>query len=59
MAKTVEKEVKAGGYASKSEFFRHLVRSWNTYKLVRELKKSRKEFEAGNCKELKSFKDLR
>ncbi|HDH31399.1 MAG TPA: ribbon-helix-helix protein, CopG family, partial [Candidatus Wolfebacteria bacterium] len=33
MAKTVKKEVKKGEFASTSEFFRHLIRLWNTRKL--------------------------
>jgi len=59
MVKEVEKEVKAGNYASKSEYFRHIIRWWNTNKLARELKQSRKEFEAGKCKVLRSLCDLR
>jgi len=59
MLKEVEKEVKEGNYASKSEFFRHIVRWWNTNKLAKELKQSRKEFEAGKGKVLRSLRDLR
>lgn len=59
MAKAVEQEVKSGGFATKSEFFRHIIRWWNTNKLARELKESRKEFEAGKGKVLRSLRDLR
>ena len=58
MVKIVKKEVKQGGFASTSEFFRHLIRSWNTQNLARELKNDRKEFEAGKGKILQSLKDL-
>jgi len=59
MVKVIKKEVKAEGYASVSEFFRHLIREWNTNKLAEELKKDRLKFEAGKGKVLKSLKDLR
>ena len=59
MVKTVEEEVKKGSFATKSEFFRHIIRWWNTYKLARELKESRKEFEAGKGKVLRSLRDLK
>ena len=59
MVKIIKKEVKAGGYASVSEFFRYLIREWNTNKLAEELKKDRLRFEAGKGKVLKSLKDLR
>ncbi len=59
MVKVIKKEVKAEGYASVSEFFRYLIREWNTNKLAEELKKDRLKFEAGKGKVLKSLKDLR
>ncbi|MCX6786114.1 MAG: ribbon-helix-helix domain-containing protein [Candidatus Komeilibacteria bacterium] len=59
MAKDVKTAVKAGGYASTSEFFRHLLRLWNTYRLAEELKRDRKKFNAGKGILLKSLKDLR
>ena len=59
MVKVIKKEVKAEGYASVSEFFRYLIREWNTNKLAEELKKDRLRFEAGKGKVLKSLKDLR
>jgi len=59
MVKVIKKEVKAEGYASVSEFFRYLIREWNTNKLAEDLKKDRLKFEAGKGKVLKSLKDLR
>ena len=56
MVKNVEQEVKKGGFSTKSEFFRHLVRE---YTLAQELKKSREEFVRGEGKKLRSLKDLR
>ena len=59
MAKTVKNAVKAGNYASTSEFFRTLLRDWQENKLLDELKESQAEFDAGKGKILKSLKDLR
>lgn len=59
MAHVVEDTVSSGRYASKSEFFRSLLRMWMENKLVGELKESRQEFEVGKGKLLKSLKDLR
>jgi len=59
MLKEVEKEVKAGNYASKSDFFRHVMRWWNTNKLAEELKEEREKFEQGDFKVLRSLRDLR
>ena len=56
MAKSVEQEVKKGGFSTKSEFFRHLVRE---YTIAQELEESRKEFVRGEGKKLRSLKDLR
>jgi Arc/MetJ-type ribon-helix-helix transcriptional regulator len=58
MANLVKRETKKGGFASKSEFFRHLLRMWNTQKLAGELKMEQKEFKKGNYKVLRSLKDL-
>jgi len=55
----VEKEVKAGAYASKSEFFRSLLRFWLERRLSRELEKSRRELKAGKGTLLESLSDLR
>jgi Arc/MetJ-type ribon-helix-helix transcriptional regulator len=59
MVKIIKKDVKNGGFASNSEFIRHLLRLWNTKQLGHELKNDRKLFEAGEGMELGSLKDLR
>lgn len=59
MAKNVKNAVKTGDYASTSEFFRHLVRSWQEEKLASELYESKKEIAGGKGKTLRSLKDLR
>jgi Arc/MetJ-type ribon-helix-helix transcriptional regulator len=59
MTAIVEKEVAAGGYASKSEFFRSLLRSWLEMKMAKDLEKSRVEFQTGKGVFLRSLKDLR
>ncbi|MEK7451568.1 MAG: ribbon-helix-helix domain-containing protein [Patescibacteria group bacterium] len=57
--KEVEKAVKSGRYASKSEFFRDLIRLWQEQKLLDEIMESEKEFAEGKGKVLRSLKDLR
>jgi len=59
LAKVVEDTVKSGQYASKSEFFRSLIRDWSEEKLLKELKASEKEIRQGKGTILKSLKDLR
>ena len=59
LLKEVQKEVKNGGYASTSEFFRQLLRAYREAKLLSELEKSHKEVLVGKAKLLKSLKDLR
>lgn len=59
MAKVIKKEVKRGQYASTSEFFRSLVRSWQEEKLLTELRESQSEVVKGKGKVLHSLKDLR
>lgn len=59
MAKTVRAAVKTGSYASTSEFFRDLLRDWQTNQLRAELDESRLEIAAGKGKTLKSLKSLR
>jgi Arc/MetJ-type ribon-helix-helix transcriptional regulator len=58
LLQVVKKEVKTSGYASTSEFFRHLIRLWNTKQLGQELKIDRKKFEQGQGKKIKSLADL-
>ena len=59
MAEAVNKGVKSGHFSTKSEFFRMLIRLWMDGILAKELEESRKEFQGGKGKLLKSFKDLR
>jgi len=59
LSKIVEEHVKSGRYATKSEFFRHLLRIWAEGKLLEELNESRRELALGRGKILKSLKDLR
>lgn len=60
LASEVKREVKEGKFASTSEFFRHLLRLWNTEKLSRDLKQSEKDWKNGrkNWKKLNSVRDL-
>jgi Arc/MetJ-type ribon-helix-helix transcriptional regulator len=59
MAKEVERAVKGGHYASKSEFFRDMIRLWREEQLLQDLRKSQKEFAVGKGRTLRSLKDLR
>ncbi|MBI3638449.1 ribbon-helix-helix protein, CopG family [Candidatus Wolfebacteria bacterium] len=59
MNKEVERAVKSGQYASKSEFFRDLIRLWKEEQFLQELRKSQADIAAGKGKILKSLKDLR
>jgi len=59
MKNSVEKIMGEGRYASKSEFFRDLLRMWMEGKMLNELIESRKELASGKGKILKSLKDLR
>lgn len=59
MKKEVDTYVKEGQYASVSEFFRDLLRSWKEAKLLASLRESQREIREGKGKILKSFKDLR
>lgn len=58
MTRLVEKEVKAHQFASKSEFFRHLIREWQHKELVNNVRESQKEHHAGKSKKLRSPSDL-
>jgi len=57
--KTVEEIIKKEKYATKSEFFRDLLRMRIEGKIFKELAESRKELSAGKGKLLKSLKNLR
>ena len=59
MSTIVTETVKSGNYASKSEFFRALIRDWMENRLVSELKQSQNELKMGTGTLLKSLKDLR
>ena len=59
MAKKVGKEVESGKFATKSEFFRALLRMWEENKLLGELKQSQRETAEGKGRVLRSLKDLR
>lgn len=58
MARELKASVKKEGFATVSEFFRHLLRLWNTRRLAEELKRDRKKFNSGKGIVLKSFKEL-
>ena len=59
LTKEVEAAVRSGQYASKSEFFRDLLRLWKKQQLLDEIMGSEKEFAAGKGKVLRSLGDLR
>lgn len=59
MNSLVEEELATGNYASKSEFFRSLLRLWAEGKLAKELEASRQELQSGKGKLLKSLTQLR
>ena len=58
LLRDVELGVKQGGYATKSEYIRDLVRSWKQAKLLDELNVTREEFKKGKGIKLKSMRDL-
>lgn len=57
--KEMETAVKQGGFATKSEFVRDLMRLWKQEQILKELRQSQQEFARGKGKLLKSLKDLR
>jgi len=59
MAKEVREEVKTTGFASVSEYFRHLIREEKQRRLARELAAERRAFKGGRGKVLRSLRDLR
>lgn len=59
LSKMVDDATKDGQYASKSEFFRCLLRDWSEKQLIKELKQSQKEVKKTGGTLLKSLKDLR
>ena len=59
MKKEIERETKAGGYVSVSEFFRDVMRERKINSLLQDIEESRREIRAGKAKVLRSLKDLR
>ena len=59
MAQEVRREVKAGGFATTSEFFRDLLRGYKKARLAEELRREREAFGRGRSKKLTSLRDLR
>ena len=57
--RAVERTIKKDHYATKSEFFRDIIRMWLEGRILKELNESRKELSAGKGKRLNSLKDLR
>jgi len=55
----IEKEVKTGRFASKSEFVRCLIRLWQEEKLAKEIAEAERDIAAGRVREIKSLKELR
>jgi len=58
LLKEVEQGVKQGGFATKSEFIRDLVRSWKEAHFLEELRKMDGDFKKGKGKVLRSLRDL-
>ena len=56
--KEIELAVKKGGYATKSEFIRDLMRFWKEQQLYKKLRVSRKQIKVGRGKTLRSLKSL-
>lgn len=59
LKKEIEREVKMGGYASVSEFFRSVMRERSENAILLDVAESRREFLSGKAKTLRSLKDLR
>lgn len=59
LKKEVEVAVKQGGYSTKSEFLRDLIRDWKQRLILQELEASRIEIKNKKGRVLKSLKDLR
>ncbi len=59
MVQEVRAEVKNGGFASISEYIRHIIRSYKEDRVYKTAMVSVEEFKNGKGKVLKSLKDLR
>ncbi len=57
--KEIETAVRKGGYATKSEFIRDLMRLWKERQLFESLQESRRDIALGKGKLLRSLKSLR
>lgn len=58
LKREVEREAKAGGYVSVSEFFRAVMRERKENLILRDVEEGRREFFSGKVKNLRSLKDL-
>lgn len=58
LKREVDNEIKAGNYASVSEFFRDTIRVWKEEKLLKELRESQVEIAKGGGKILHSLSDF-
>jgi Arc/MetJ-type ribon-helix-helix transcriptional regulator len=59
VAKEVKHTARDGGFASVSEYFRHLHREEKRRKLLQELRADSRAFRKGKGKALRSLRDLR
>lgn len=59
LAREVEKTIAEGNYATKSEFFRALLRLWKEEQALQELRGSQIDVARGKAKKLSSLKKLR
>lgn len=59
LEKKVKNAIRDGGYATKSEFFRDLLRLWEEEKILREIRLSQAEIAKGKGKTLRSLRELR
>ncbi|HNY04136.1 MAG TPA: ribbon-helix-helix domain-containing protein [Candidatus Woesebacteria bacterium] len=59
MAEYVNNAVKKGQFASKSEYFRHLIRQKSEDEAIKEVLDSHRQMKKGKMILLKSLKDLR
>lgn len=55
----IEQAVEQGGYATKSEFLRDVLRVWKEQTVLSRVQASREQIKAGQGKVLTSLKDLR
>ena len=58
LLKEVERGVKQGNFATKSEFIRQLLREWKEARLAEELHEMDEDFKKGRSIRLKSVRDL-